>query len=397
MGRSFSLSDTVRRIAVPLLREFLNRLGQEPLSVDWSVYQPHHPMPVVDAIFARPVEEFNRVEAAFQAAHDLGCKSGAAALAEAADLYPEMQYSTRLPQDYGLTERAVWSLIHVPEIAAMAGLIHRVETLSWWRRRDDLPLRKPETSPRALQRFAAGLSELLVTIQGRGRVCTVETMTRRGTEYFFAYPDDYVETVTAHHPERQLGAQMLRRTFPIVLAFEPTTGSLELFAKVSPQVKLAIEQTFARCLLGHDLGEYTPQATYALDRLHDLRFDLTTDPEDAVAVEIRQVRLSFQANHRQILLTADPDRPRDMKTMLAEVLDQEHVPWSAVHISLVKFCFHFASLPGRKASSLTFEVAFPHHCSLRNQQADRVALVEKYLARWGVLVNGTGPNLAAAG
>lgn len=183
-----------------------------------------------------------------------------------------------------------------------------------------------------MRRFAAGLSELLVTTQGRGRVCTVEPMSRRGTEYFFAYPDDYVETVTSHDPEQRLGAQMLRRTFPIVLAFEPTTGSLELFAKVSPKVKLAIEQTFARCLLGYDLGEYTPKATYELDRLHHLKFDLATDPEDAVAVEIRQVRLSFKANHRQILLTADPDRPRDMKKMLDEVLDKEHVPWTAVHI-----------------------------------------------------------------
>lgn len=332
MARVFSIATVVRRLPVPLLREFLTGLGHPDLTVDWGAFTSARPDPVVDALNALPDAAFDAVETAFHAAHDLACEAGAAALAEAAGVHLDHDFADRVPADSGLTERAVWALTHAPAVAELAGMIH------------------------------------------------------------------YVEAVTAHDADRRLGPRTVRRTFPIVLAFDPAAGSLELNARLPPKLKLGVEQTFADCLLGHDLGEYTPRAAYELDRLRESRFDPATDPEDGVTVDVRQVRLSFKGSGRQILLTADPDRANDMAAMLDEVLDREHVPWSAVHISLVKFCFAFAPIGGRKAGTLTFDVAYPHHCSLRNQQADRIAVAMKYLARWGIHVPVPGgPDLAAAG
>lgn len=143
---------------------------------------------------------------------------------------------------------------------------------------------------------------------------------------------------------------------------------------------------------------YVALWAYELNGLREAGFDLATDPTDGVTVEVRQVRLSFRENRRQVLLTADPERANDMAAMVDEVLDRDHVPRSAVHITMVKFCFTFAPLGGRKAGSLTFDVAFPHHCSLRNQRPDRIAVAMKNLARWGIYAPaGSGPDQAAAG
>lgn len=100
---------------------------------------------------------------------------------------------------------------------------------------------------------------------------------------------------------------------------------------------------------------------------------------------IRRLRLPFKNNHRRILLEADPDAgPDDIYDMLDEVLNKERVPLSSVNVTMVTFCFEFLPLDGRKPGTLTFDVAYPRSCSLRNQRPERIELAQKYLQRWNI-------------
>jgi hypothetical protein len=249
-----------------------------------------------------------------------------------------------------------------------------------------------------LIRLGNELSALLRREEGRGRNCTAESFSRRGTAYYFAFPDDFVLNVTAHDEDGQLAARTFRRTFTLVFAFEPAEGALELYAKVPARVKLLLEQTFARVVFGIELGEWKPKPAYEPNALRDRDYRLETEPEDNVTVDVKQIRLSFNNSARQIILRGEPDWPGDTFRMMDEVLDKHQVPPSAVNITLITFCFQFAPVGTRRGASVTFDVAFPNSCSLRNQRPDRVAVIMKYLTRWGIHVpRPTGPDLAAAG
>jgi hypothetical protein len=234
--------------------------------------------------------------------------------------------------------------------------------------------------------------------EGRGRNCTVEAVARRGATYFFAFPDDFVVNATAHDDDGRLAPRTFRRTFTLVFAFDPAEGALELYARVPARVKALLEQAFARVAFGLDLGEWRPPPAYEPNALRARGYRLDTDPEDHVTVEVRQVRLSFANSDRQVTLRGDPAWPGDTVRMLDEVLDRERVTDAAASVTLVTLCFEFHPVGGGRGGSVTFDVAFPNSCSLRNQRPERVATVMKYLTRWGIHVpRPAGPDLAAAG
>jgi hypothetical protein len=367
-----------------LLRQFLERLGHAGLDVPWDGLRERNIDPIVRALGTLTPTQFDAVEGALRTVYDLACDTGVAAILEAGELSGDPDLHAAMPQKAGLYERAMWAWLNRPAVVDRAALIHQVEHVTWWRRRDDLPRHDPDTSAEALDRLARGLSDLLVREQGRGWACTVEALARRGTVYYFASPDDFVQNVTTHDDDGRLTPRAFRPTFPVVFAFCPADGSLELFARLSARLKPQVEAAFARAVLGSELGEWRPDACYEINGLKDRGFSLATDPEDEVLAHVRQMRLSLKNSNRQITLKADPDWPGDMHVMLDEVLDRERVPLSAVNVTLATFCFEFLARDGRRPGSVTFDVAYPNSCGLRNQPADRVETITKYLRRWGI-------------
>jgi hypothetical protein len=291
----------------------------------------------------------------------------------------------------------MWAWFNWRDAVEQAQVLHQIENLSWWRRRNDLPQRQPDTSPEKCEQLAQEISAVLRKADGRGRNCTVEPFARRGTVCYFAFPDDHVVNVTAHDEEGRLAPRTFRRTFTMVFAFDPSEGALELYAKVPAAMKLELERIFARVILKYELGEWKPDPAYEPNALRERGFRTETDSEDNVSVDIRQIRLSFVNDERQIILRGNPDRPGDTLRMIDEVLDDEAVPASAINVTLITFRFDFHAVGKRKAGSVTFDVAYPNCCGLRNQRPERVAVIMKYLRRWGIHVaRPAGPNLDAA-
>ena len=204
-----------------------------------------------------------------------------------------------------------------------------------------------------------------------------------GTDYFFVYPDDFVQNVTAHNDEGVLTPRVFRQTFVIVFAFNSHDGTLELCARVAPKLKADLENLFARNVLGTDLESWKPHAAYELDHLADRHFMLATDPEDRVGVYIRKMRLSFKNIGRRIMLEVEGEHD-SIHDMIDECLNRENVSLDDVHVTLVTFTFQFLPLEGRKPGSMTFDVAWPSSCGLRNQLPERIDIAQKYLKRWKV-------------
>jgi hypothetical protein len=225
MSRVFSAALVLRQTSHVLTRQLLARLGHPDLPVPWDGLPERDVDPVLAAVRALPRPAQDEVEGALRTVFDLACGTGVAAIREAAASLGEDALPPDAPADGGVYDLAAWAWIHRPRAVEVAGLFHQVDHLSWWRRRDDLSRKEPDASPAALARLGAELSALLEAEQGRGRHCTVEPLARGPTRYFFAYPDDYVQNVTAHDDGGRLTPRTFRRTFAVVFALDPAAGS----------------------------------------------------------------------------------------------------------------------------------------------------------------------------
>ncbi len=272
-----------------------------------------------------------------------------------------------------------------PEYFANAGLVWQVEQLSWWRKRNDLPCQQPDTSASTLERLAKEISHLLLTSQGRGRLCSVEVLTRGATAYFFVYPDDFVQSVQEHDDEGQLAPRTIRRTFSIVFAYDSESGTLELFAKMPGKLKTKLEELFALHVLGHELTAWQPPAAFAVNQLRHESTTLPVDQQDAISVMVSRLVLGVIGSDQRLTLDADPKHgPRDIYDMIENFINPENLRVQDVVVKSATLLFEFHKLGDRKPGTARVVVTPPNTCNLRNLRPERVELIQKYLVRWGI-------------
>ena len=379
MSRQFSIPTMLRMVPNSLLGRFFEKLGHD-FDIDWERLGEREIDPVLTSFSDLSPSEQDQIEGDLRNVFDLACESGIEAIIEAASTFGELSLAEAMPTDAGYYARSMWAWLSHRKSFEKALLLHEVSHLRWWRKRNDVPRVEPDLSPGALDRLKIATSDLLMREQGRGNICTVETMFRDGTHYVLAHPDDFVQNALAHDDDGVLTPRTFRRTFEIVFAFNSTEGTLELYAKVPARLKRTLEELFVSIILDDDLD-----AAYELDHLKHHTVRLETDPEDQLRVRIRRMRLTVKDSRRRIWIEVDAnDLTDDIHHALIECLDAEHVPLPSVWVTQVTFCFEFLPLDGRKPGRMTFDVGYPDSCGLRNDRAERVELAQKYLKRWKI-------------
>lgn len=384
MSRQFSIPTVLRMTPNALLAECFKELGHGDFDPRWPDLKKQEIDPILDYLGDLPLDKLNELESVLRSVFDLACESGCDAILEAGPHCDVADVGALVPEDLCVWGRAMWVWLHHRKVFDKAQIIHQVEHMAWWRRRNDLPKNAPDTSPVAREKLERDISTLLKS-QGRGKDCTVEMLTRGSVDYFFAYPDDFVQNVTVHDQDGRLSPEAFRQTLLIVFAYNREEGSLETYAKLTKPVKEELEVLFADAILHWKLDAYDPDAAYELDQLKDPSFDLTPDPSDQLRVRIRKLRLSGKHSGRRLLIEVDDEDPDDnIHKALEECVNLETVPLSEWHATLVTFCFEFLPLDGRKHGQQSFDVGYPRSCSLRNARPERVELIQKYLKRWKI-------------
>lgn len=295
MARVFSLPTVLRQVPKPLLGRFFEKLGVAVPDVDWAALGERDIQPILGVLHGLTGSAMLPVENELRTVYEMACDGGINALIETAAALGDHTLAERLPPDQTAYGRAMWAWLEHPEYFAQAGLLFQVEHLAWWRKRNDLPRASPRTKPDDLDGLKREISRLLLTEQGRGRLCSVEVLARGPTVYFFAYPDDFVQSVQAHDDEGRLAPRAFRRTFHIVFAYGTDEGTLELFAKVPGKLKPKLEELFARHVLDAELDAWQPPAAFALNHLRLRTTRLPVDPADGVTVAIRRLRFEIPA------------------------------------------------------------------------------------------------------
>lgn len=383
-SRQFLLHSVLRLVPNVLLQELFAKLGHPDFYPGWEKRKEREIGPILDYLDTQPREKFDEIESALRSVAELANERGMESLVDACSVCGEPNVLEPVPCWVSVWGRSMFMWLRHRTVFEKAQIIHQVDHMTWWRKRNDLPRNTPDASPAAIDELAGDISALLKA-QGRGKDCTVEMLTRGDVDYFCAFPDDFVQNVLIHDEDHKLAPATFRRTLQIVFAYDRKEGSLETYAKLTKPIKERLEVLFAKAILHWDLDAYDPDAAYELDQLKDAWFDLSTDPTDQIQVRIRKLRLSGKNSGRRVLIEVDDADPDDdIHKAIAECVHLEAVPLSEWHVTQVTFRFEFLPMVGRKPGRQSFDVGYPHSCSLRNARPERVEIIQKYLKRWKI-------------
>jgi len=384
MTRHFTIRKMLRMTPNRLLQEFFRRLGHQLLCIDWRHTPERCDQALMIAIDLLPRDAQDEMEAAFAAIHELACEAGVLTILEAASRDSRSRFLSLVPKA-GPYHIAMWTWLHFPSVFERAALMHSVDTLTRWRKRNDLPRVEPRRSTEAINELACAVSQFLRCEEGRGQNCTVEHFRRKdGTDFYVAYPDDFVQTVATHSDSGALEPYAIRPTFEIVFAYNQEDGTLELVAKMPTPMKVKLESVFGQVILGADIGPQRYARPYHLNRLKDRYFCLETDPEDGLTATITALRLKLPQWGQIALEPTQNGHVRDVYDMADHCLNGEVIPWEEVDIQKATFRFRFDAARGRQVGTLGFDVTHPDHCSVRSRRPERIDLVRKYLKRWRI-------------
>lgn len=348
-----------------------------------------NPIERIEALGAKARTAF---DSALRAIHELASEDGIRVLVSQIRREAEGDAAPEDPPggSTGMVALAATAWLDHPRAFARALEFHRADELparSWWKR-VGLPKVPPATDHKALDKFARSISSHYTSEQWRGRRCTVEHSLRGESDhYFFAYPDDYPSERQRHDENGKLVRETSRPTFENVFIFDPSKGSLQMYAKGGKPLRRKLEQIFGREILGRKIAaEDAARPPYRLGDLMKGDFAFPTDPADGIReVRITSMKLAVVGNERRkITLDASLDGgPDDLREMLRDYLNHETLPLRALRVVHATIRISFDDGGGRPRT-LSFEVGAPNSCNLRSKPDRMRALGEKYLERWGI-------------
>ncbi|MDA1230228.1 MAG: hypothetical protein O2856_05600 [Planctomycetota bacterium] len=381
----FSIPTVLKRVPRELLAQFFESYGHKELVELCGEPQPVDSDQILLTMEDLEPEQYDALEAGLHEVCDLACESGTNALIEAAFESGHFDFASELP-DRGWYHKSMWCLVHYKSIFVKALLIHEIGGYSFWRKRTDLPQRPVVMDDRNRKELRNGISDVFMQYQGRGKQASVFSVSRKGIDFVIVYLDDFLMDVQFHDEQGRLTPGSMRPTFQVVFAFNPSEGSLEVYApKVPAKVKSQLEQVFAWVFLEVHLPPWNKKAAYELDHLKDRSYSLATDPEDAICIRISKMRLSSLCGDRRIILDAgSAGKLEDVHEMMEDYLNAKEFPKSHFHITQATLRFEFLALPERKSGSATFDVTWPSSCGVRTQRPELVAIIQKYLKRWKI-------------
>ena len=391
MAKQFDPRKILRSISNELIQEFFKQRG-ELGDVAWDVLTETKIEPIFEAWQRLPEQARKQVQLILQDINELADARGLCVLVE--------EVRRRCPEyvdDFqtlsGRADRVMWVYLHAREVFEEAAMFASADALAagrYWTKRNGLPKRSLPITPAMITNLEGALTQFYWPTQMRGAYCRVEHYTRaNGTEYFFAYMDDYPDSHLVFDDTGQFEKRCDRYAFENVFAFHPDEGALELSVRGGKKVQEPLQTAFCRAVLEIDADPADPlKPAYQLDHLLNENFPLTTDPADRVA-EARIVRLKLEprtAPLSHIELKADPKGPpNEIFQMLAHYCNPANASAARMRVRQVGFRLTFMGNGARKPKTLSFNVSSPDSCDLKSKTDEMRAVGERCLKQWGIV------------
>ncbi|HOY63859.1 MAG: hypothetical protein BWY28_02318 [bacterium ADurb.Bin236] len=383
MSKTFSMKRFLIATSNESLAGYFTAKGIS-IEVDLTALGEADSGPIMKSIQEMPRDVSSRIENDFRDIHALSYEGGIKTLlAETRDNFDEI--SDALLVIDGHEDKVMWVFLNKPEVFESASTWHRIDTMTRWRHRKNLPKARPATDDETKAALAGVLSEYFRE-EARGRNCEVETYERPDCVCYHAFPEDYATTDMCYDEDGRLQRRIRKSVFEIIFCYHPDEGRLSINGGGrKDQIDMLCEMFTDNVLKIPAEPDLKNDRVFDLSGLKNRDFEFVTDPADNVEfVRVKSLGFSVVGNSgRKIALEADPDNNGNRQAVYDHIdqsINKENVPADQM---LVKKATIQMKFPGKgNHGSVTFEIGWPDSCTLKDGENHRK--VKEYLKRWGI-------------
>ncbi len=330
----------------------------------------------IDALFeawmAVPEAQRAKMEVDLREIGDMSNEKGVRAIIDEADYHLSEDgaygaFVAMLMALPGYHERAITTFLDHPALWKGSTRLYHADTLSYWRKRKNLPKKKAAVDPASIEALSNAVCQYYQHAEGRARHCRVEPYRRGNLEYFFAFPEDYAQ----NSPEwagDELALQSRHPPFEIVFVWDAMDGRLDLHLSGDRKAVEPLQGIFAETILKCDELPADPTDTrvYNLLPLRRKNFKFTWDFASGIEyVAVNKLRLSlYKRKGDKLTLEANAKHDPLAINALLEKLE----PSLASHeyyINQVGITAAVRLDAQTTAKTVTFQVTCPNSCSLK--------------------------------
>jgi len=192
------------------------------------------------------------------------------------------------------SERAIVTFLDHFEFWEGATLFYHADSLSYWRKRKNLPHSPIALGMASREELAQMISNYFHHAEGRGKNCVVELLRRGERDYFFAYPEDYSQE-SIEWVQGEFARRPHNPAFEVIYLYSEKEGSLDLNFRGPRKNMEPLQEMFATAILKLDKLPTDPddERVYDLSPLLSRDFSFVFDTGSGIqGVSVKRLRLS---------------------------------------------------------------------------------------------------------
>ncbi len=372
MTRHYSTRDFFRQMPNALLARYF--VSREVLAgFDFTAIRETKIEPLFEAWMAVPEARRAKLEVELREISDMSNEKGVKAIIDEALFHLDegdkhaafVESLMALP---GHHDRSMTTFLDYPELWRGSTRLYHADTLSYWRKRKNLPKVNARTEAANIEALSDAIKAYFFATDGRAKNCHVECYRRGDLEYFFAFPEDY----PVNEPEwagDKLDLQSRHPPFEIIFVWSAKDGRLDLNISGDRKAVESLQAIFAKAILGCDELPEDPadSRVYDLFPLRRKDFAFTWSPASGIeSVRINKLRLAL-SNGRKLTLEANPKNDPQAVYKLLDKLAPS-VPSHEYTVSQVGITATVKVAATAPSKTVTFQVTFPNSCSLKHDE-----------------------------
>ncbi len=377
MARHYSTKDFFRQMPNALLARYFHGRGLFG-DLDCAAMKEGKPDELFVAWLALPDAQRNEMDAELRDIFALCCEKGFLAILDEArwqlrekpeEITALVEKLSALPNHF---ERAMIAFLDHKDFWKGATRFYHADTLSYWRKRKNLPHRLAAVDEASIQMLARQISNYFHHMEGRGKNCVVEPYRRGERDYFFCYPEDHSQH-SIEWVDGKFDPRPHNPAFEVVYVYSQKEGSLDLNFRGARKVVEALQGMFVTTIL--KLDELPPdpkdERVYDLNRLSQKTFDFTYAVGSGIeSVAVKKLRLSSRVNKGdRITLEADASQDPDAVYTLLDTIGKA-VPLHLYNVTQVELSVSVVVDPDKPAMSIIIRIGHPNSCSLKYDKVD---------------------------
>ena len=380
MVRHYSTRDFFRQMPNTLLARYFQARGLFG-ELDFLGMNETQPDELFGAWLQVSDSKKNEMDTEFRVIYELSCEKGFAAIRDEArwhyidqqkDPVAHTAFVKKLAALSNHFERAMLTFLDHNTFWKATSLFYHADTLSYWRKRKNLPHVLASVDATSLQQLEGLIRTYFHQTDGRGNNCVVEPFRRGELDYFFAYPEDYSKQAI-EWVDGKFGRRLHNPAFEVIYVYSRKDGSLDLNFRGSYKAIEPLQGMFAMAIL--KLPDLPPDPKdgriYDLSPLRQKGFQFVFALGSGIeGVVVKKLRLSSKVKKGdRITLEADASNGLDS---VYELLDKigKSIPLHLYTITQVELAATVVVDANAPPKVVTIRITHPNSCSLKYDELD---------------------------